>query len=120
MSEYKKGELVKGQVSGIEKYGIFINIDQYYNGLIHISEISDDFIRDVNDYVNIGETVFAKILEVDEENGQLKLSLKGLDFKIKRKFPKVKETESGFKPLADKLDEWIETTKSEIEQKNKQ
>ncbi len=107
MSIYKKGALVKGQVTGIEKYGIFVNIDQYYSGLIHISEISDGFVKTVNDYVTIGETIYAKIIEVDEENCQLKLSIKNIDYKVRKKFPKIIETEAGFNTLDDNLERWI-------------
>ena len=52
--EYKKGNIVTGCVTGIEKYGIFVSLDNYYSGLVHISEISDSFVRNINDYVNIG------------------------------------------------------------------
>ena len=76
MSDYKVGSIIKGQVTGIEKYGIFINIDPWYDGLIHISEISQGFVKDINDYVKIGDTIYCQILEVDEDNLQLKLSIK--------------------------------------------
>lgn len=108
MSTYKKRKLVEGQVTGIEKYGIFVNIDQYYSGLIHISEISDGFVKNVNDYVKIGETIFAKIMEVDEVNCQLKLSIKNINYKVKKKFPQIVETIAGFQPLADNLANWID------------
>lgn len=114
MSVYKKDGLVKGQVTGIEKYGIFINIDQYYSGLIHISEISDGFVKTVNDYVEIGETIYAKIIEIDEETYQLKLSIKDIDYKVRKKFPKIVQTEAGFQPLADNLERWIREKLKEI------
>lgn len=41
MSDYKVGKIVKGTITGIQKYGIFVDLDNYYSGLIHISEISD-------------------------------------------------------------------------------
>ena len=75
MSDYKIGNIIKGQVTGIEKYGIFINIDPWYDGLIHISEISEGYVKDVNDYVKVGDTIYCQILDVDEENLQLKLSI---------------------------------------------
>lgn len=115
MNNYKKESLVMGQVTGIAKFGIFVNIDQYCNGLIHISEISNGFVKNVNDFVNIGETIYAKIIEVDEENSQLKLSIKDIDYKIKKKYPKVVETPSGFKPLLDNLEKWIKAKLKEIE-----
>ena len=40
---YKVGDIISGQVTGIEKYGIFVNIDPWYDGLIHISEISSNY-----------------------------------------------------------------------------
>ena len=55
MNKYRKEQIVEGVVTGIEDYGIFVNIDNEYTGLIHISEISDDFVRNINDYVNKGD-----------------------------------------------------------------
>ena len=49
MLKYEKGKIVTGHVTGIEKYGIFVNLDEFYSGLIHISEISDGFVKDIND-----------------------------------------------------------------------
>ena len=39
MADYKKGKVVKATVTGIESYGVFVSLDEYYSGLIHISEI---------------------------------------------------------------------------------
>lgn len=47
MSKFIKDEVVEGCVTGIEKYWIFVTLDEYYSGLIHISEISDGFVRDI-------------------------------------------------------------------------
>ena len=49
MIEYKIGDIVKVRVTGIERYGIFVSVDSLYTGLIHISEISSSFVKDVND-----------------------------------------------------------------------
>lgn len=115
MKKYKIGDIIKGNVTGIEKYGIFINIDSNYNGLIHISEISNLFVRNVNDYVQIGETIYCKILDIDEENMQIKLTIKDIDYKLKRKMPKVKESKTGFEPLKESLNIWINDTLKEYE-----
>ena len=68
-------------VTGIESYGIFVSLDEYYSGLIHISEISDDYVRNINNYVKIGETIKVRVLEVDDDTFQLKLSIKNLDYR---------------------------------------
>ena len=103
MSKYEVGNIVTGNVTGIEKYGIFVSLDEYYNGLIHISEISDDFVRDVNDYVKYGETIKAKVIEVDDDSFHVKLSIKDLD-----------QTGSGFGILKDNLDNWVNIKIEEI------
>ena len=108
MTKYKIGSVVTGSVTGIEKYGVFINLDDYYNGLIHISEISHNFVRDINDYVNLGETIKAKVIDVDEDTCHVRLSIKDIDHKLNNsKKEAIKEVGSGFGILKDNLEEWI-------------
>jgi len=106
--EYKVGNIITGQVTGIEKYGIFVNIDPWYDGLIHISEVSEDYVRDIHDFVKIGETIYCQILEVNEENLQLKLSIKNINYKATNDNSPIKETRKGFLPLKENLDLWLE------------
>ena len=107
---YSTGKIVKGVVSGIEPYGIFVNFDEYYSGLIHISEISSGFVRNPNKFVQIGETIYVEILDVNEQDCQLKLSIKNIQYKVGKncRKMKIKETKSGFKTLQYKLPFWIE------------
>lgn len=117
MAKYVKGNIVRGTVTGIESYGVFVSFDEYYNGLIHISEISHNFVRNINDYVNIGDIINTEILEVDRELGHLKLSIKNIDYRrknlVKRK--KIKETSLGFSTLAYNLPIWIDRAMEKIE-----
>ena len=110
MASYKKGKIVQGVITGIEKYGVFVSLDEYYTGLIHISEVSHGFVKDINDYFKIGETIYVEILEVDEVSAQLKLSVKNIEYKKKQynNKKKIKETSLGFKTLSYKLPFWIE------------
>ena len=115
MPKYEQGKIVKGIVSGIEPYGIFIKFDEYYSGLIHISEISKGFVKDPNDFANIGDAIYTEIIGVDNENFHLKLSIKNIEYK-KLKQPKkdkIVETKSGFKTLAFKLPIWIQSNLKE-------
>ena len=82
MSIYKIGDIVEGRVTGIESYGIFMVFDDGTTGLIHISEISETFVRNVSDYVKLNEIICAKILDVDLENKKLKLSIKDLNYRM--------------------------------------
>ncbi len=116
MIKYEKGKIVTGYVTGIEKYGIFVSLDDYYTGLIHISEISSNYVRNVASYVNIGETIRMKVIEVDEKSHHIKLSIKNFDYRVNRKRKtKIKETENGFNTLSQKLSNWIEEKIDEYE-----
>src|SRR5690554_3565043 len=101
----KEGSVVRGKVTGIQPYGVFVKINRNTNGLIHISELTDEFVRDINDYVKLGDVVRVKVLEIDGNNNA-KLSLKQAQnyythFLEKRKtrYKSIKETPSGFANL---------------------
>ena len=110
MTKYRKGKIVRATVTGIEVYGIFVSLDEYYSGLIHISEISHGFVKDVHDFVNIGDEINVEILDVDTELCHLKLSIKNINYKkiSKPKKKKIIETPLGFKTLQYKLPIWIQ------------
>ena len=78
MSKIKKGRIVRGTITGIEPYGVFVSCDDYYTGLIHISEISYGYVKNITDFVQIGDLIYVEILDVDEELGHLKLSIKNV------------------------------------------
>ncbi len=109
MEEYKKGKVVKGNITGIMDYGIFVSLDNYYSGLIHISEVSNDFVKNIKDYGEIGETIYVKILDVDDSLNHTKLSIKDIDYRMDGKSKKmpIKETGTGFEQLKNNLDKWI-------------
>lgn len=95
MSKVKVGDIVECVVTGVQSYGAFVLIDNCINGLIHISEISKGYVRNIEDFVRVGETVFVKILELDEENLRAKVSLKEIREVNKRerytRLPKFKQ-----------------------------
>lgn len=71
------GNVVEGKVVGITKFGAFIRIDEGIEGLVHISELSHDFVDKVDDVVKMGDTVSAKIISKDEK-GKIALSIKAV------------------------------------------
>ncbi|MBQ9019336.1 MAG: S1 RNA-binding domain-containing protein [Bacilli bacterium] len=115
MKNYKTGDIVKGKVTGIEDYGIFVLVDQNTTGLIHISEISDGFVRNVEDYATIGDIISAEVIAYDEINDKLKLSIKKNECKDNvNKLNPIKETKSGFNTLSKSLDIWISQKQAEM------
>ena len=105
---YDKGDIVDVTITGIAPYGVFAKIGEY-TGLIHISEISDKYVRDINQFAMVGDMVKVIIIEVDEANKQLKLSYKKCD---RTKKIKICDMKIGFKTLDEKLPEWIKERKA--------
>ena len=113
--KYEDGKIVKGCVTGIENYGIFISFDEYYSGLIHISEISNNFVRNINDYIKIKDRIYAQVVDIDFENSKFKLSIKNIDYRNDGKFINGNDNyENGFEPLKNRLELWISEKIKEI------
>lgn len=119
MNKYEEGDVVKAKITAIEKYGAFASIDDEYSGLIHISEITEKFVRDVTDFVEVGDIINVKILSIPKEHNQLKLSAKGFNDELsKNKKKKIKETVFGFYLLKTSLPNWINEKMKEINKKS--
>ena len=118
MKEFKEKDIIKAKVTGIQEYGAFVNIDNEHDGLIHISEISYGYVKNINDYVKIGDKIYAEIINVDDKTNQLRLSIKDIDYKNDgSRLKRIAETKSGFEPLKDNLYEWINRKIKEIMEK---
>ncbi|WP_251330060.1 translation initiation factor IF-2 subunit alpha [Haloplanus pelagicus] len=75
------GELVVGKVDEITDFGVFVDLEEYEDkrGLAHISEVASGWIKNVRDHVREGQTVVAKVLDVDEGSQQIDLSIKDVN-----------------------------------------
>ncbi|MDK2917863.1 MAG: binding domain protein [Candidatus Petromonas sp.] len=76
----KSGEIVEGIVSGITKFGAFIKLSDERTGLCHISEIADDYVKDINDYLKEGQKLKVKVLKIKDDN-KIELSIKQVNKK---------------------------------------
>ena len=54
---YKPGQIVEGKITGIQPYGAFVALEHHVSGLIHISEISDGFVKDISKFVTVGDVL---------------------------------------------------------------
>ncbi len=77
--KYRTGQFVKVKVTGIQPYGAFVKTPDNQEGLIHISEVMNDYVHDVNQFLSKGQIVKAKVLSVDK-NGKLNLTLKDNEY----------------------------------------
>ena len=99
----ESGELVVGRIDEIEDFGVFVDLLEYEDkrGLSHISEVASGWIKNVRDHVSEGQTVVAKVLEVDEDSQQIDLSIK--DVNDHQRKDKIQEWKN-----EQKADNWME------------
>ncbi|EHM7935932.1 S1 domain-containing post-transcriptional regulator GSP13 [Listeria innocua] len=112
MSTFKVGEVVSGKIAGIQSYGAFVALDNSTQGLVHISEITHGFVKDIHDFLEVGQEVKVKILDIDKEKNKISLSIRATEEAPKEQPAKKKtvssgENDEGFNTLRDKLEEWI-------------
>lgn len=115
MDNIKINDIIEVTVTGIQKYGAFVLIDEKYDGLIHISEISSGYVKNINDYIKIKDKIYAQVVDIDEENNKFKLSIKNIDYRNDGKIINSEDNFSnGFEPLKEHLDLWINEKIKEI------
>lgn len=76
--DLKEGQLLTGTVRNITDFGAFVDIGVKHDGLVHLSELSDKFIKTPSDVVSIGDVVQVKVVEIDREKQKVKLSMKNI------------------------------------------
>lgn len=107
----KIGDIVKAEITGLQKYGAFVKFGKY-RGLIHISEIKSGYVADIHDVIEVGQTCQAQVIDVDEFNGKISLSLRTLEKKpqthhAQRRFHfNNPSNKIGFKPFTEQLSGW--------------
>ena len=115
IDDYKVGMTVYGQVTGIKPYGAFMKFDDGVTGLIHISEISDSYVKNVSNYAKINDIICAKVLSFDPVTKKLKLTIKELNRSTgNSQNSGIKETGVGFGELAETLPIWIKEKEEEL------
>lgn len=113
--EIEKGMVVKGKVTRIEKFGVFVEIGAERPGLVHISEITHEYIKDPQQEVKMGDEVEAKVLDINRRKKQIKLSMKALEEKpVYEPKPPSKKKEKTSRPVEPEEQEEAIPTAMEI------
>jgi small subunit ribosomal protein S1 len=97
-TELKRGQVFSGTVSRLENFGAFINIGAEREGLVHISELSHDYVKNPQEVVNIGDEVQVQVLNFSKRKRRIDLSMKAL----------MDRPEAEYKPVQQDYDEIIE------------
>lgn len=110
--------IVEGTVTGITNFGAFIQLPEGKSGLVHISEISHDYVKKVSDYIKVGDKVKVKVLSISDDN---KISLSIRQAKPKTTQPVEIEwggQDNGQKGLSfeDKLNQFLKDSNEKMDQ----
>ena len=81
--ELAVGSIMTGKVTGITKFGAFVNLGPGKSGLVHISEIADTYVNDINEFLTVGQEVNVKVVNIDD-SGRINLSIKAAKPKPER------------------------------------
>ncbi len=116
-ARYAVGQMVKGKVSKIASFGAFVELEGGVDGLVHISQISDDHVDRVKDALKVGQEVEARIVRIDRDERRIGLSLKAQggedeDFEIPAEYAAEQglRADQNIVGLASAFDEAFSTT----------
>lgn len=101
------GSVLEGKVTGVMPFGAFVSLPDKKSGLVHISEITKEYIKDINDYIKVGDLVKVKVLEIDK-TGKISLSIRKAQIEEKQK------TASSNQPVRPADIDWSVKADSEL------
>lgn len=107
----KVGDIYDGTVVMVRPHYAILLFEEGWTGLLHISEVSHSYIRNFEAYVNVGNIYNVKVIAVDEEKGNVRVSIKAMNSQDKKKASshrKIDPSEIDFSSLKKQLDSWIE------------
>ncbi|MBN2307161.1 S1 RNA-binding domain-containing protein [Candidatus Peregrinibacteria bacterium] len=100
--KYPIGSKVKGTINRFSPFGAFVQLEDDINGLIHLSEISDNKVEDPADFLDVGQEVQAEVINIDRDEHRIGLSLKGTKSKVAKK---TKEEIPAEEPVEEEIKE---------------
>lgn len=107
------GEIVDGVVISVMPFGAFVDIGNKQSGLVHISEVSDNYVKDINDHLKKGDKVKVKVLTVDD-SGKMNLSIKKAVDKPQKEKSKSKEKPKEKTPIRPDEFDWLDNSDQEL------
>jgi len=109
-SYFKIGDVVEGKVSKITNYGAFIELQNDIDGLVHISQISEDRVEKVKDALSVGQVVSARVIKIERDDRRIGLSIKAANYDVEQLEAEVAaydnlQSDQDLTSLGDILDE---------------
>ena len=79
-NHFKIGDVIEAKVSKVTSYGAFIELDNDIDGLVHISQISEDHVENIKDVINEGDVVNSRVIKIDKNERRIGLSIKAANY----------------------------------------
>lgn len=108
------GEVLKGKVTGITKFGAFVELDNGKTGMVHISEIASAFVNEISEHVSVGQEVDVKVIKIAPD-GKIALSMKQANSPKAAEKPKAEKNAS----FDDMLSKFMQTSNEKISDLNR-
>ncbi|MCP8618184.1 S1 domain-containing RNA-binding protein [Salirhabdus salicampi] len=89
------GSKLQGKVTGITNFGAFVELPEGSTGLVHISEVADKYVKDINEHLTVGDQVEVKVINV-EKDGKIGLSIKKAKENVQKKNQRPKKRGESF------------------------
>lgn len=100
------GSIIEGKVISVMPFGAFVDLGDKQSGLVHISEISSHYVKDINECVKKGDSVKVKVIKIDD-NGRINLSIKQAEEKkVRKKDKPEKKAEENKGPIRPADIDW--------------
>lgn len=117
--DYRIGMIIRGVVTGVQNYGVFVSLDDHTQGLIHISELKHSYIKNIKDEMKIGKKIKVKIIDIDEYTHKISLSTRALSKNVPYRYSKKQYFTSnkkhiGFQSIDKQLNGWIEQALNDL------
>ena len=87
------GNKVEGKITGLANFGAFVDLGDNKTGLVHISEVSDKFVEDINEELNVGQIITVEVLSIDDD-GKIALSMRDREKEAEEKKMAAKKEQS--------------------------
>jgi len=103
-SRYEVGQVVTGKVSKVASFGAFVEIEEGVDGLVHISQLSDQHVEKVKDVIDVGDSIEARIIRIDRSDRRIGLSVKAAGLPDEEFARQKEEIVEGLRPGEDMVD----------------
>jgi len=111
------GSEIEGKVTGLAKFGAFVELPEGKAGLVHISQIADAYVTDISKHLNVGDMVKVKVLGAAKE-GKYDLSIKQVgrpDWEMKKKKPRETDLRPNVGTFEDKITQFLKQSDEKLQ-----